>query len=398
MIALAWRNLWRARARSLLTAGVIALVVSLSLVSLAFTWAAVNGFFTTLTRKSGHLVVRIRGYQDLPLPERVFPAAVKDRVARVLPAARVEGALEWPALALGPERAEPALLLGLEPGGELAKSLLKGAPLERGAVLGKALAHRLHLSPGSPVEVTLPSALGKGHARLPVAGVVELLEKREERRLLAVSLSTAAELAAPGRVSELVIFLPNVHRYRDQKRIRQAQSLLAKALGPEFLVLRWDQAVPGLSGMVRVFYRFMLIFVGLVFTLAALILLNTLYLSLSERVREFGLLVALGMTPGRVFALVYLETLLLTLTGAGWGFLLGGLLTLRLARGFALPPAIAESYAQFGLPPVLYGELHPGDVAVVFLFTLAAAVAAAFWPAYLAARLEPVPAMRHVAR
>jgi len=397
VIALAWRNLWRARARSLLTAGVVALVVALGLALLSFTWAAVNGYFATFTARIGHLVVRVENYEKRPLVERVFPAGTRAEVLRVLPGAGVEGRLLWPALVAGERRSEPALLTGLEPGGRLARSLLKGAPLEGGAVLGRALAVRLQKRPGDLVYLYLPEALGEGSGLLPVAATVELLEKNEERAFLALPLATASRLAAPGMVSELVIFLPGVVRFSQQARLELAQRRLSAALPGGLEVLRWDQTVPGLSGMVRVFHRMMLLFVGIFFLLAALILLNTVYLSLSERVREFGLLSALGMTPGRVFLLVYLETLMLTLVGALLGLLLGGAIHLRLARGFALPPEVAESYAEFGLPPVLYGELHRQDVLLVLLFALAAALLAAFWPAFLAARLEPARALRYVA-
>ncbi len=397
MIALAWRNLGRARARSLLTALVVALVVAQGLALLSFTWATVNGYFAVFTARIGHLVVRAEGYEERPLVERAFSAEVRETILQALPGAEVVGRLLWPALVAGARRSEPAVLTGLEPGGRLAKSLLKGAPLEEGAVLGRALAARLKTGPDGLVYVYLPEALGEGSGLLPVAATAELLEKREERAFLAVPLATAARLAAPGRVSELAVFLPGVVRFSEQDRVEAAKRRLSAVLPQDLEVLRWDETVPGLSGMVGVFRRMMLLFVGVFFVLAALILLNTIYLSLSERVREFGLYAALGMTPARVFGLVYLETLLLTLVGSAIGLLLGGAIHLRLARGFALPPGIAENYAEFGLPPVLYGALYPADVAVVLAFTLAAALLAAFRPAYLAARLEPVRAMRHVA-
>jgi len=82
---------------------------------------------------------------------------------------------------------------------------------------------------------------------------------------------------------------------------------------------------------------------------------------------------------------------------AAVGGVLGGLAVWRLAQGFSLPGTLTQQYAEFGLPVVMYASITPGQVLQVFAFAVLTAIASALWPAWLAGRLEPVEAMRHVA-
>ena len=399
-MALAWRNLWRAPGRSLVTAFVVALATFVGLVTFTLFWALLNGLFATATAKTGHLVVRVAGYEEKEsLLDRLFPESVRARVQKAAPGALVEGVLGYPVLAAGARRAKGALLLGIEPGKRNDRELIAryrkaGGPLRPGeAVLGAALAARLKVGPGDAVYVFAPGALGLGSGLLPVAGLVDLPEAGLERSFLATDLATAQELVAPGMLERVEVTLPGVRRLADRAKIAALAKVLEESLGPGFEVLRWDQAYPGMGTLLSVSRRWLYLFVALFFVLAGLMVLNAVYLSFYERIRELGVVAALGATPGRLVRLVFLETTLLALLGMAAGTLAGLLAAARMARGF--PMIAAQEYAQFGIPEVLYGELHAGDVAFTLFMALLTSWLAALYPAYLAARLEPVEAMRH---
>ncbi len=398
VIGLAWRNVWRARARSALTAGAVALAVAFSLVGLALFWAFMNGIFATTTAKVGHLVVRVAGYEEKGPSERLIAEDLKARVEALLPGAEVEGVLGYPVLAAGKNRSSGALLLGVEPNKRndrelIRRYLARGRGLRPGAaVLGAGLAKKLKLKVGDALYVFAPGALGLGSGLLPVAGVVSLPEAGLDRRFVAGDLKSVQTIAAPGMIERVEVTFPDVRRYADQARIEAAKSRLAAALGPGYEVLRWDEAYPGLATLLPVSRTWFLLFLAIFFFLAGLLLLNTVYLTLVERIRELGVIAALGADRWRLMALVYLETLFLTLVGALAGLLAGGGVVARLARGFSLPGA--EDYAQFGIPERLYAEVHAGDVFLTLAFAALTAFFAALWPAWLAGRLEPVRAMR----
>jgi len=400
VILLAWRNLWRAPGRSLTTAGVVALATFVGLLTFTLFWAVLNGIFQSSTAKTGHLVVRVKGYADKEaLADKLFPARVVDRVRQALPGAEVEGVLSYPVLVAGERRARGALLLGIEPGKRNDRELIRrhlvgGTGLkEGGAVLGRALARRLQLGPGKAAYLFAPGALGQGSGLLPVTGLVELPEARMERNFLATDLATAQNLVAPGMLERVEVTLPGIRRYADREPIEKAQAVLAAALGPDYEVLRWDQVYPGMATLLSVSRRWLYLFVVLFFLLAGLMVLNTLYLSFYERIRELGIVAALGATPARLVQLVFLEATLMAVLGMAVGSALGLLTASWMSHGF--PMIAAEEYAQFGIPKILYGELHLGDAVVTLAFALLTSWLAVLWPAYLAVRLEPVAAMQH---
>jgi ABC-type antimicrobial peptide transport system permease subunit len=117
-------------------------------------------------------------------------------------------------------------------------------------------------------------------------------------------------------------------------------------------------------------------------------------MSVLERTREFGIVMALGLTPGRLGRLVLLETAIMGSIGLIFGALLGGIVTWWFSvNGFSYP-GMEEMAAKFNLPARFYPQVTPLSLfvgpAVVFVFTLLAAV----YPALRLNRLHPVEAMR----
>ncbi len=407
MLALAWRNIWRARARSAFTAGAIALATFLSLMIYAFAGAAINGFFSSLTAKTGHLVVRVAGYETQQSPEdRLIWDGERliKKVRALLPQAEVDPVLEFPALIAGEKRSLGGFVLGLEKGGrayreQIEKYLAKGqgfSALDE-AVAGAALARRLAVGTGQTLYIYSPSGEGMGSGVFRVSGLVSLPETRYERAFVAMPLLALQELVAPGGISRIEVSLPKIRRLSDQAAIERAKEILQQGLGAAYEVRTWKELYPALATMIELSKRFLNLYVAIFFGLSGLMLLNTIYLSLVERIREFGLMIALGVDRYRTMRLVLTESFLLAAVGTGAGLVLGLLATWWLSGGFSLPGRLAADYAQFGLPTILYAELHASEVLTTVVFALASSILAALWPAWLAAKLEPAEAMRYTA-
>jgi ABC-type antimicrobial peptide transport system permease subunit len=128
--------------------------------------------------------------------------------------------------------------------------------------------------------------------------------------------------------------------------------------------------------------------------LVAFSVMNTQLMSVLERTKEFGIVMSLGLTPGRLGRLVMLETALMGLMGLLLGALLGSLVTMWLSvTGFAYP-GMEEMAANFNLP----GRMYP-KISLLTLFggpaiVLAGALLSAMYPALRLYRLQPVEAMR----
>ncbi len=396
MLRLAWRNLLRTPGRSLVTGGIVALVVFLSLVFLSVYGGAFEAFLRLLLERTGHLVIRVEGYREKEdLESLSFPRPV---LAQDL---KVEGVLEGAALAIAGERSRPVLLTGWEAQAlERERRLLSQGRLPQGpgeVLLGEALARALRVGPGGEVVAYAPGGLGQGIMVFRVVGLLDLPETSLEARVFWVLLGDAQRLLAPGRVTRLEVRLPGVGLY-ELEAVERTKEALVQALPRGLAVETWLEANPLYAALLPLYDTVMAVFVAFFFVLAGLILLNALYLSLVERVREFGLLSALGLTGRQVLALVLWESLVLVGVFGLLGLLAGLGLHAVLAQGFRLPlpQEILAQYREFGLPEVLYGRLTLKEVLLTLGYTLGVGVLAALWPGYLASRLEAVEAMRYV--
>lgn len=406
MFALAWRNLWRQRRRSLVTAGAVGTVVFMSLVYFGLGGASVNGFYQRITETSGHVQVRTPDWRDAHgLRDTLIHDAelVRERVAALaeqrLEAPLVVGVMDVPALLSGEERSRGIALHGQDwPEGvrerRLANATLEGRFL--GAtdevVLGASLARALDVGLGEEAFAYAPESEGFGAAAYTVVGLVDLPDPNQEIATAWITLAAAQELAAPGAVTHIEIHAPSLVRIGDDTVASGLADEIDAAL-PSLAALDWRELEPSVAALIEVLDPMLFTVSTLFFVLAGLLVLNTVYLSVMERVRELGVILALGAGGRRVLGLIATESVLLcgigTVVGAGAGLAM----IAALADGFTVP-GMEAYYASFGIDPVMYASVTPGQVAFALAFAVVTALAAALWPAAVAARLEPVEAMR----
>ena len=160
------------------------------------------------------------------------------------------------------------------------------------------------------------------------------------------------------------------------------------------VVLDWDQLQPGLkqaitADMASSFFMYFILVILVSFSV-----LNTQLMSVLERTREFGIVMALGLRPGKLGRLVLLETAMMGSMGLLLGAIAGGLLTAWFSGNGIVFPGMDEMAAQFNLPARMYPKVSLltlfGGPIIVFAFTLLAAV----YPAVRLNWQNPVDSMR----
>jgi ABC-type antimicrobial peptide transport system permease subunit len=161
-------------------------------------------------------------------------------------------------------------------------------------------------------------------------------------------------------------------------------------------VLNWEKLQPGLKQAIQADFTSAWFMYGVLIVLVAFSVLNTQLMSVLERTREFGVMMALGVKPARLGSLVITETIVMSGLGLAIGAVLGIVMTWYLSIVGFTYPGMEEMAVRFNLPDRMYPSLSflsimlgPG---IVFLFSLLASI----YPAVRLFFLQPIAAMRAV--
>lgn len=255
-----------------------------------------------------------------------------------------------------------------------------------GLLLGRRLAESLGVHVGDSVRLTLVDANGVPvEALFVVRGLFASGVLVYDEATVFLPLAKAQSLTTVGdRASAVLIQL---HRQED------ADSVSAALAGPRLQTLTWRELNAFFLQSMGAALRFYLLFDGIVMLIVAVIIANTLLMAVFERTREIGILASLGMKRGQILCMLLLEATLLALIGSALGVLLGlaGVAVLT-QNGFVMGE-MAAAAGNLPLSNVVYARFVPDTFAWLTVWTLIVAVVASLYPAWFAARLEPVKAL-----
>lgn len=420
------RNLLRNRWRSALTLAAVAVAVGLMVWTLGF----YEGWIQQMVRgatgvETLQAQVHTAGYIESPRVYRAFPLDDdRLRAIRGVPGVRaVSPRVELHGLLGNEERSQVARIVGVRPDVEdvatpVTDGLTAGRwladdppeyPTPREVVLGDGLARQLRVGVGAELVVFLEAADGSlGNELLEVVGVVRTGNTQIDRMTAYMHLEDAQFLAAlEGRIHEIAI------RADDPDDAIDVASAIASTLrirgttpddgavergeldAEELVVRPWQEINPSMAQMLVIFRQSYGVMYLLVYLVAAVGIINTQRMSALERRREFGVMIAIGMRPRRMFRTIVAETMVLGLVGSLIGATLGALLTWYYATaGFDM--SLFTDQASFSMMGVsfserIYFELWPGAVIQPVLIMLVVASLSGLWPAIHSARIDPAP-------
>ena len=406
MIRLAWRNLWRHKRRTWLTASAIAFSAMLLVFMITLQLGAYDMMIdTTLRVFNGHLQVQRAGYLDKPQMRATIPAAaaLAERLRRATGLAAIAVRAQGFALVASSDRTYGVPVLGVEPAYEPRVSTLPhlvkagrffAAVDAQEVVLGAALARNLKVKVGD--ELTLLGSGKDGSVAatvLPVVGIFDSGNPDLDRNLVQMPLATFQDVFSMGEEAHTIVVSGESVETIPQTKAAVAAALAESAGARPLVVLDWEELMPGVKQLIQTdMVQNWITYLALIF-IVTLSIMNTFLMSVLERTREFGIMLALGATPMRLGLIVMLESALLTLLGLAIGIALGGGVAVYFYfKGFTFP-GMKEIYAQFGLPGVITPQLSFTTFtlgpAVILVFTLLAAL----YPALRIRRLQPVEAM-----
>jgi len=197
-------------------------------------------------------------------------------------------------------------------------------------------------------------------------------------------------LALRGQVSEFALITS------DLERLPAIQKTLKEQLGEKYEVYTYGEIVPLLLAVVDMYDQSMAIFYAIIGIALIFGIINTMLMSVFERIHEFGVLKAIGMPDSRLLMMVLLEALHLGVIGTALGFAIGYVLYIPLSHTGLDLRMFSEGLRSFGVGAIIYPVLTWGSVANALLIIPFISVLGALYPALRAAHLTPVSAIRHV--
>ena len=397
LVQLSWRNLWRHKRRNGILLSTICFAVGGVLVLNAFLRGMqVSMVETAVDNLNGHIKVLAPGYLDDPGITKSFelespghPELAAHSIEGWAPRVRV------PAVIMSERETRGVQFVGVVPGSEdisfLGEVAIDGenlaGPEDKRILLGLALAEQLETGVGRRIVLVTQGVDGSNReSGYRIAGVYDAVGTGLEKAFVFTGLNTVQEMLSVDTVTELSI------RLTEQSQSPSVLHSLTSVFA-DLDVKTWQDLEPQAAMMFNVADK--AVFIWFLIVMGALVfgLVNTLATAVMERVRELGMLRAIGMRRGTVIAQVVIESMLTMTIGIAVGVVLGVLGYLWLADGIDLS-AFAEGLELTGIKPELVPRLWAQDIYLVAGLSLVLGFLASIYPAQRAVKIQPLDAMR----
>ena len=400
---LAWRNLWRNHRRTAIMLGAI----SVGAWAMIFMTALTQGMVSEMVRDGisalpGHVQIHHPEFRNDPNVSNLVPGT-DSAIIETFDAA---GFIGWssrvkvPAVITSERESRGVTLLGVDPARERGMTFVdydqvEGRFLESvddsGVVIGRKLADTLDTEVGKRIVLMSQGPdndiADRGFRVVGLFGAN--VEAFEETYVFAGKQTIQKMLGIGDRVTEIVVLGDS---YRD---VEEEYARASAIVGDGVEVQRWNEVDTYLGTMLNVMDGFVLVWVIVIFLALSFGLVNTLVMAVFERVREIGLMLALGMKPGNILGQILIESMLLLIIGLAVGNLLAWLTIKPLEGGIDIS-IVAEGMAMMGASSMLYPELRTQDVVLANVVVLVLGFVASLSPAWRASRYEPIEAITKV--
>ena len=396
LIQLSWRNIWRHRRRNAILVSAIAVAVTgVMLLNTMMRGMQQDLRNTAIENLTGHVKILEPGYLHDPGIERGFDIlegwqnTLPDHVAGWASRIRVPGVI------MSERGTRGVQLVGIDPAresisflgqAEVAGDRLSG-PEDSRILIGGLLAEALDTAAGRRLVLVTQGADGRNReAGFRIAGVYRAEIPGLEKAFVFTGLAALQRLLGTDKITEISI------RLDDEDRETSTLAALAETFESR-AVVSWRQLEPQAAAMVEV--SDVTIYILFVIVMGALTfgLVNTLVTAVMERLRELGMLRAIGMRPRAVVAQVVVESTVIMAIGVAAGLVLAWCVFSFVADGIDLT-AFDDSLASFGMRPTFVPVFDIRDVALIAVLSLALSILASFYPARRAVKIKPLDALR----
>ncbi len=401
LVGIAWRNIWRNKKRSLVMLTAIALGLCGGVFSTGLTVGMAESMVNNaIDRYLGHVEIHTKSFKVNPLVNDFIQEG--DSIAAYLWSFNgvrgVSSRTIIEGMASSPTTNTGVKIVGINPHDESmvtasAQRIVEGEYLNDAGkfpvLVGRKLAEKLALRLRSKLVLSFAGRDGSiVYGSFRIIGVFETESSVFDKTTLFVRRSDIATLLGGNPlVHEIAIRLVSA------ESVPQVLATV-RARYSQLAVDGWKDLAPDLKFMAEVTDIYMLFFVGIILFGLLFGITNTMLMSVLDRVREFGVLMAIGMKRKRVFWLVMLETVFLSLTGAVVGIVvavIGIEITNRTGIDLSI---VAEGLTSYGISSMLYPYIPTLMYFEIAILVILTALGSAIYPGIKATKLNPAASIR----
>lgn len=404
LVQIAWRNIWRNKTRSLIVTSSIAIGLWAGIFILAFAWGMYkNNIDETVFKQLSHFQIHHPLFSKENDAKLTVPESngILEKLKSQPQVASVSSRVITSGMISSTTTAGGVKIIGIDPASEqqqirLNENVRQGGYFESGKeneiLIGEKLAKKLKVKLKSKVVLTFTDVNSdiisgayrvggiyrSGNLSLDEVNVYVL--RPQLREFLGLSQDETNEIAILLKSEENLGYIKEY----------------ANSIAPGSKVEDWKEMAPELRLVIESFNLYTYIITGIILLALTFGIVNTMLMSVLERIRELGMLMAIGLNKLKIFLMIMLETLYLSLIGCPVGLLIGWLTVTILGNYGINISMFSEGLSSYGFSPVIYPALDDQKYGIVAIMCLITALLSAIYPAYKALQLNPSEAIRKI--
>ncbi len=403
LFRLAWRNIWRNKRRSF----IVLASVMVGLIAIVLSDGLSNGMmrqmlFNQVNLDISHIQIHKAGFNSNKIVKNYVPDY--KHVESVLNKDQEVEAYSKRVYATGiissANNSSGVIIYGINPAAEAKVSVIKSSIINgrylgngrREIIIGKKLAEKLGVEVGDKIVAMANTIKGDiGSDAFRIVGIFRTSSSEFDKMTVYVNAGAEQEMLGIG---------DNYHEFavitKDYNKVTSVKKSLEEQLGSGYEVYTYRNMLPMLIYQMELYKESMMI-LNVIIGLALIFgIINTMLMSVFERIREFGVLMAIGMKNSRLYLMIVFEAFILGVIGTFAGLICGLLLDIPLAHSGINLSIFSAGLESFGIGAIIYPVLSIGNLINSILFMPLVAVVGALYPAYKAIKLEPIYAINYV--
>lgn len=403
LLKLAWRNIWRNRRRSL----IVLTSVIVGLVAIIISDGLSNGMigqmlFNQINLNISHIQIHKKGFNNNKVVKNYIPNYKKvDQVLKNDPSIKAYSRRVFvTGILSSANNSSGVMIYGIDPNQEANVSIIKNSMIEgsyltnnkRDIIIGKKLAEKLEVEVGDKVVAMANTLKGDiGSEVFRIVGIFRTASSEFDKTAIYIPDATEQSMLNIGnKYYEYAIIT------KDYDNVGQVQKKVETKLGNKYEVLSYKDLLPMLIYQIELYKETMWI-LNVIIGLALIFgIINSMLMSVFERIQEFGVLMSIGMKNSRIYSMIVTEAFIIGIVGTIAGLIIGLLLEIPLTHTGIDLSFFSTGLEAFGIGTVIYPILSVGNIILSSLFMPFVAIIGALYPAYKAIKLEPIYAIYYV--